>query len=183
MIIKIFLIKLAIIIIVICSISCRPIIYISEEKVVYKKDTIDLYKTSLFEIEHKLGFSNDSLDWNSYSYEKFYFRKTISFSYKQKDSLRIINWINLNTRKNKIYFNENQLLPKKPTVKDIFEMFGEGEIIYKPSYTGLIIQYDYFEFIIKTRPKNKTFLNEFSDGDCDKFYNEFIFNQVKEIEM
>lgn len=163
-------------------IGCRPVIHVYEEKVVYKKDTINLFETTQYEIDSIFGCAIDTVNWNSYSYEMFYKRRAISFSHQQNDPLKIVKWVNAKTNKNKILFEGKRALPNNAIVKDIFEMFGEGEWSYDTTF-GLAIEYEYFDFYIETPPEDKLKSSDFKESNWIKYYEEYKFHKILEIEL
>jgi hypothetical protein len=179
---KLTIIKAILLITVIFNnIGCKPTIHVYQEKIVYNNDTINLYSSTQHDIDNTFGFSKDSIDW-TYSFEKFYKHKAISFSYEQNDSLKIVKWFNANTSKNTILIEGKQLLPKNFIVKDVFEMFGQGEWSYSANF-GLKLQYHYFDFKIKICPENRKKLSQFKGGNWIEYYEEFKLNKVLEIEV
>ena len=162
--------------------GCQPTIHIYKDQVVYEDRTIDLYNTTLFEIDSVFGFSEDSVDCNSYSYEKFYKDKSISFAYEQEDPSRTANWFNAKMDENKIFIDGKRLLPKNLIVKNLIKIFGEGQWSYNTSL-GLAIEYDNFDFYIELRPEDKSLISDFKESDWAKNYDHFKFNKVIEIEV
>ncbi|GAK78105.1 hypothetical protein JCM19296_3719 [Nonlabens ulvanivorans] len=109
-----------------------------------------LYETSFEKIENHFGSGYQVVNRFDYSIEHTYIEKGISFSYKRTDSInKMIYWINLKTKGNSINIEDKLKINEKTIVSDIIEIFGSGQWDYDSTYNGLIIEYDYFDFVVK----------------------------------
>ena len=167
------------------SFLCDAQVTITEEKVVYQEFEIPLYETSLKKIEKHFGIEYQVINWNDYSTENLYEAKGISFSYKQSDSInKMIYWINVKTKGNLINVKDKLKVNEKTVVSEIVDVFGNGEWEYDSTYNGLIIEYEYFDFVVKLTDENVQILsNNSGDDNWEKYYDIFKNNLIEEIEI
>lgn len=174
--------------IVVClltSFLCDAQVTISEEKVTYKEFEIPLYETSFKKIENHFGSEYRTINSYDYSIENAYEEKGISFSYKRTDSInKMIYWINVKTKVNLINIENKLEINEKTVVSEIIEIFGNGQWDFDSTYNGLIIEYEYFDFVIKLTDDNIQMLeNNSGDENWSKYYDIFKNNFIEEIEV
>lgn len=181
MTVKLFLYLLILVI----SLSCKSRVYIEEKKLIFNKVEIPLNTTPISEIEEQLGTNYETFNWNTFSTEYIYKRKGISFTCKQEDSIRrMVNWINVETSKNTINLEDRVTINKLTTVDEVVEQFENSSWDYDSTYSGLIIEYPYFDIIVRLTQKDKELLGkETSFEDQEKFYQLFKEHKIKGIEV
>ncbi|MEO0473058.1 MAG: hypothetical protein AAF206_25815 [Bacteroidota bacterium] len=164
--------------------GCNTVMYVQEEKVLYKDVEILLYETSIKDIEEQFGKRYEKIDWDEFSTEYNYKSKGISFSHKQKDSLKMVYWVNVETNKNTINIENRIKIDKQSTVSDAVDKLGNGTWDYDSTYNGLIIEYEYYDLIIALSERDIQTLNKESTfEDWEKLYNQFKGNHIKGIEV
>jgi hypothetical protein len=165
-------------------ISCKPNVIIHEYTISCKKQKIILGKISLDETIKMFGQNFTRTNINDYSYEYLYDKSGFAFSHQQQDSLKLIKWFNAKTNKNRISLEDKYILNSRSTVKDIVDVFGTGTWDYDSTYNGLIIEYDYFDFVIKLDSKDKEKLSDklFID-DWSTNYSRFKNYRISKVEV
>lgn len=165
-------------------VSCKSLVYIEEDRINYETQDIKLHSTQNSQILKYYGNDFETIKWEEFSFEHHYNKKGVSFSYNQQDSLKIIKWFNARTSKNKINIENKLILDSKSKIKDIVKIFGEGGWDYDKKYTGLTLEYEYFDIIVKLSKKdiNNLSRKEFVD-DWDKNFSSFKNHKITEIEV
>jgi len=164
--------------------SCKTNLNIQEDEILYKDAKITVGKTPISEIEKQFGTNYSKRNWNNYSWEYIYKKNGISFTYKQKDSLRTIYWFNANTKKNKINIENRLTISSKSKVKDFIEVFDDSHWYYNSNYNDLIVFYEYYGIIVKLKDKDIRMLQKDSLFDnSDKNYERFKNNKIKGIDI
>ena len=86
--------------------------------------------------------------------------------------------VNLINVENKLNIND------KTVVCEIIDIFGNGQWDYVSTYNGLIIEYEYYDFVIKLTDDNIQMLEKNSgDENWSKYYDIFKNNLIEEIEV
>lgn len=176
---------LLLVICLLTSFLCDAQVTISEDKVTYKECEILLYETSFRKIEKHFGSEYHIINDYDFSTGHAYKEKGISFTYRRTDSInKMIYWINVKTKGNLINIENKLKINEKTVVGEIIEVFGNGQWDYDSTYNGLIIKYEYFDFVIKLTDDNIQMLeNNSGDENWSEYYDIFKNNFIEEIEV